>query len=143
MGIQSINEPGSGHTWSLTPQSLNEPPDYSAMVEPPAITGLTPGACVIGDADFTLHVEGTGFYPGSVINFAEHDEPTTLNEDGTLSTGVKPSLWVTPVDVQVYVRNGAVFSNAVSFTFGGGVAARQGDDDDEFQPTHRTKRKRH
>ncbi len=141
MGIPSINEPGSGHTWSLGPESINEPPNYSAMEEPPAITALTPDSCVIGDADFTLYISGTGFYPDSVINFAEHDEPTTLNRDRTLSTGVKPSLWGSPVVVQVYVRNGPVFSNAVMFSFND-VAQRQSDDD-EFEPTHRTKRKRH
>jgi hypothetical protein len=52
-----------------------------------------------------------------VIFFAGHDEPTTLNEDGTLSTGVKPSLWGAPVVVTCYVRNGTLASNGLIFTF--------------------------
>jgi hypothetical protein len=159
MGIVSINEP-DGHTWSLTPESINEPPDYGEMVDPPAIDALTPGACLIGDADFTLYVSGTGLYQGSVINFAGHDEPTTLNEDGTLSTGVKPALWVNPVTVQVYVRNGPVLSNELPFTFSDTAlasaahAAHGADPDDleeeineaaeegDFKPVHRGRTKR-
>lgn len=134
MGIESINDPGSGHTWSLTPESINEKPDYAEMYDPPVIESLNPDSCTIGGEDFTLFITGTGFYPGSVINFAEHDEPTTLNEDGTLSTGIKPSLWAEPVEVLVYIRNGPVYSNFVPFTFADVArdVAR-----DEYQPTHR------
>jgi hypothetical protein len=139
MGIQSINEPGSGHTWSVTPQSINEPPDYSAMVDPPVIELITPDHCAIGEGDFTLFVTGTGFYPGSVINFAEHDEPTTLNEDGTLSTVVKPSLWTSAVKVFVYVRNGEVHSNFVPFIFGEAGGAEE----DEYKSMHPRRKAKH
>ena len=88
-----------------------EPPD------PPVITAITPETCVMGDPDFMLYVSGTGFYAASVIFFAGYDEPTTLNEDGTLSAGVYPSRWYSPVTVQCQVRNGEVLSNAVDFTF--------------------------
>ena len=114
MGIKSINEPdGPGHTAMLTPNSLNEP----VTVDDPVITALEPDSCTIADADFTLHISGTGFYPFSVIFFAGHDEPTTLNEDGTLSTVVKPSLWAEPAMVECQVRNGDLYSNAAVFTF--------------------------
>lgn len=131
MGIDSINEPGQ-RTTMLTPVSINEPQN----AEVPVITALTPDSCVIGDADFTLVVEGTGFNGASVIYFAGHDEPTTHNEDGTLSTGVKPSLWGAPVVVYCQVHNGPMFSAPVEFEFAG-VAARDG-----FEPTHKTHRKR-
>jgi hypothetical protein len=149
MGIISINEPlGPGRTTMLTPQSINEPVDLE-MPDPPVITALVPDSCAIGDPDFTLDVEGTGFYPQSVIHFAGHDEPTTYN-DGTLSTGVKPSLWTSPVVVQCQVRNGETMSNAVDFTFSDITATAEGADPDEleeqideaaeegdFKPTHR------
>ena len=85
--------------------------------DPPVITAITPDTCVMGDPDFTLYVSGTGFHATSVIFFDGYDEPTTLNEDGTLSIGVKPSLWYSPVTVQCQVRNGEVLSDAVDFSF--------------------------
>jgi hypothetical protein len=154
MSIKSINEPaGPGRTTMLLPASINEPPDLN-MPEAPVITSIDPEDCVIGEADFTLFITGTGFYPASIIHFAGHDEPTTLNEDGTLSTGVKPSLWGAPVVVQCQVANGEVMSNAVDFTFAGVAAATEGVDPDDLEDeideaieegdvtVHRRKRKR-
>ena len=40
------------------------------------------------------------------INFAGQDEPTTLNEDGTLSTGVNMAMWQGPDTVPVVIKNG-------------------------------------
>ena len=54
---------------------------------------------------------------GNVIHFAGHDEPSTLNVDGTLSTGVKPALWASPVVVEVKVRNGSLTSVPLPFEF--------------------------
>lgn len=114
MTIRSINEPdGPGRTTMLTPNSINEP----ETVDPPVISSITPDNCTVGQPDFMLVVDGSGFYPASVIVFAGHDEPTTLHEDGTLTTGVKPSLWLNPVTVQCQVRNGPLISNAVDFVF--------------------------
>ena len=111
------------------PTSINEPhtpafEEVSGAVMP-TITALEPATCAIGGEDFDLHVTGEGFNEGSVIYFAGHDEPTTLNEDGTLSTGVKPSLWGAPATVQVYVRNGTLHSEPVPFEF---TAAAAGED---------------
>ena len=98
------------------PTSINEPhtpafEEVSGAVMP-TITALEPATCAIGSDDFNLHVTGEGFGPESIIYFAGHDEPTTLNEDGTLSTGVKPSLWGAPCTVQCYVRNGTMTPTA-------------------------------
>jgi hypothetical protein len=145
----SINEPGKSRQ-SLTPPSVNEPPEAPAVDAPaPVITALAPDSCVIGKADFTLVVSGENFFAGSVIFFAGHDEPTTFNEtDRTLQTIVKPSLWDVPVVVQCQVHNGEVMSNAVDFSFtadGGSAgasheaAAPEHDDGDDIQPTHRGK----
>jgi hypothetical protein len=88
----------------------------------PTITGMTPQQCMIGDPDFTLMIAGDNLSASTVINFASHDEPTTYNEDGTVSTGVKPSLWLEPVVVPVMLRNGSVSSEAMQFTFSGADA---------------------
>jgi hypothetical protein len=103
------------------PTSINEPstPSFEevAGAVKPTITALMPDFCAIGDPDFTLFISGEGFGENSIIFFAGHDENTTLNEDGTVSTGVKPSLWGAPVTVQVRVHNGTQSSNALDFTF--------------------------
>jgi hypothetical protein len=140
MGIKSINEPDeAGRLSMVTPVSINEPPDPAILN--PVIAALTPDSCTIGQPDFTLFVSGTGFSSQSVIHFAGHDEPTTLNADGTLSTGVKPSLWLNPVVVQCQVRNGPVMSNAVDFTFAPeDTPAELSRDDDDGRPHHRKKR---
>jgi len=116
MGIESINEPGSGHTWMVLPASINEPPKLD-MPEAPVIASIAPDTAAIGDPSFTLVVTGTGFYADSVIVFAGHDEPTTLEADGTLTTGVDMSVWLGPDTLPVQVRNFDVVSNAVYFTF--------------------------
>jgi hypothetical protein len=83
----------------------------------PAISALDPATVESGSADIVLKITGTNFTASSVIVFADYDEPTTFNEaDGTLSTGVKPSLFA-PATVQVAVRNGPARSNALDFEF--------------------------
>jgi hypothetical protein len=103
------------------PTSINEPstPAFEkvAGAVTPTISALEPDTCAIGDPDFDLHVTGGDFGVNTIIYFAGHDEPTTLNEDGTVSTGVKPSLWGAPAVVQCYVRNGTLHSNPMEFTF--------------------------
>lgn len=94
--------------------SINEPPQ---LQHKPVITALMPAFCEIGGDDFTLFISGENFSDKSVIFFAGHDEPTTLNDDGTLSTGVKPSLWDVPTTVGCRVHNGAQPSNALNFEF--------------------------
>jgi hypothetical protein len=70
-----------------------------------------------------------------VTHFAGHDEPTKLEPDGTLSTGVKPQLWTTPVVVKVSVHNGQLVSNEVDFEFDAPAVAREtkGTKADEYE----------
>lgn len=82
----------------------------------PTVTALDPATAESGAADLTLKITGTGFSSSSIIVFADHDEPTTFAEDGTLSTGVRPSLFA-PAVVPVAVRNGPARSGALDFTF--------------------------
>jgi hypothetical protein len=116
--------------WEVNmPTSINEPgtPAFEEVAGqvPPTITALEPDSCAIGDPDFTLHVTGEGLSANSTIFFAGNDEPTTYNEDGTVSTGVKPSLWGAPAVVQCYVRNGTLHSNPLDFTFAAPSAAEE------------------
>jgi hypothetical protein len=112
------------HMSQILPASINEPPG-DIPTEAPVITALDPDGCTIGDTDFTLYISGENFFTLSVIHFAGHDEPTTLNADGTLSTGIKPSLWGDPVVVQVRVKNGLMASNAVDFEFRSPAVSRE------------------
>ena len=121
MSIKSINEPdGPGRTTMVTPVSINEPPTGENLpdeVPTPVISSLDPAGCEISDPEFRLYVFGSGFLPSSVIHFAGQHEPTTLEEDGSLSTGVKPQLWQSAVVVQCQIYNGDKASNAVDFEF--------------------------
>jgi hypothetical protein len=99
------------------PQTVSLPLPANVDVPKPTISALTPADAAIGDADFVLYVSGENFFADSVINFAGHDEPTTLEADGRLSTGVKPSLWADPVIVQVMVKNGPEVSPPADFEF--------------------------
>ena len=137
--IGSINEPEGSRKTSLTPQSPNEPatlPEWAT--EAPIVTSLEPTECTLGDADFTIAVSGTGFYEQSTIVFAGQDEPTTLESDGTLTTGVNMAVWHGPDTVQVGVRNGPIESNTMPFTFKAApeadtAVAEEGADPDELE----------
>ena len=47
----------------------------------PQLASLEPSEVELGDPDFLLYVTGSNFTAQSVIVFAGHDEPTTLNDD--------------------------------------------------------------
>lgn len=119
------------HHTQIYPQSINEPPgEQAAAGEAPVITSLTPDTAAIGDLDFVLYVSGGPFDASSVIVFAGHDEPTTLEDDGTVSTGVNMAVWLGPDTVPCLVRNGSKISNELEFTFipaDIGSLARDGD----------------
>jgi hypothetical protein len=84
----------------------------------PVLSGLEPSTAAIGDPSFTLKVSGTGFLQNtSVIVFAGQDEPTQLNEDGTVSTGVNMGVWHGADTVPVCVRNESLLSEPLEFTF--------------------------
>ena len=133
MAIQSINEP-------QTPAF-----DYVAGAVKPEITSISPSSCEIGDPDLTLYVSGSGFSEHTIIYFASHDEPTTLEDDGTVSTGLKPSLWTAPATVQCYVRNGTLHSDPVDFEFTEASDTRDArdrhDDDKRHDDRHHKKHK--
>ena len=91
----------------------------------PAIASLSPDTVALGAADFDVHVLGSGFGLDSVIVFNGHDEPTTITDDGDVSTGVNMAVWQAPASVPVQVRSGGNLSNEKMFTFT--AASRAGD----------------
>jgi len=122
MSIKSINEPlGPGRTTMVLPASINEPPSVDDLppdaIPEPTITSLSPDGAVLGEPSFTMFVSGANLFAQSVIVFAGQDEPTTLNADGTLSTGINMDVWHGPDTVQVSVKNGSKSSNELPFTF--------------------------
>jgi len=106
------------------PQTVSLPVPQDVTVPVPVIEALDPASAVIGDADFTLVITGDNFYADSVINFAGVDEPTTFDA-GTLSTIVKPSLWVEPAVVDVVIKNGPAVSGPIAFEFTAPVARKK------------------
>jgi hypothetical protein len=119
MSVRSINEPQSSRLFNFSTPSINEPPTVPDIDAPaPVITTIEPTEATIGDASFTLYVTGENFFAGTVINFAGHDEPTTHNADGTVSTGVNMDVWHgADPGIVVFVHNGEKVSNEVIFAF--------------------------
>ena len=106
----------------------------------PVISSLEPSTAAIGDPSFTLKVTGETFTNESVIVFAGHDENTTLNEDGTLSTGVNMAFWHGPDTIPVMVRNGSMYSEPAEFTFT--AAAPEADAADDDEPARKSKKRK-
>jgi hypothetical protein len=106
------------------PQTVSLPLPQGTVVPKPSITALNPDHCVLGEPDFTLYVSGTNFFADSVIVFASHDEPTTLNQDGTLSTGINMAVWQGADIVPVVIKNGPEISDPVEFEFAAAGATR-------------------
>jgi hypothetical protein len=131
MGTESINEPVSSRDIMLTPLSLNEPPPFTDLPDaaPPVVTLLEPAEATIGDPSFTLYVTGEQFDASSSIFFAGYTEPTTLEQDGRLSTGINMDVWLGPDTVKVSVFNEDRQSNEVDFTFLPGARAAADPDD--------------
>jgi hypothetical protein len=83
---------------------------------PPVLTSLTPPSAKLGDPNFTLHVIGTGFRPGSVILWNGGAEPTTYVSATELTTGVNMATAAVamPIPVQVETVSG-LRSNVLTF----------------------------
>jgi len=117
------------HAINNDPNRGNAVPD----AVPPVLTALDPATAAIGDPTFTVYLTGEGFDETSVIVFAGQDEPTTLEEDGTLSTGVNMDYWHGPDAVPVGVRNGSAMSNTLDFVFTVAPEADQDELEDELE----------
>lgn len=89
---------------------------WSGMAAPTA-TALVPTSATIGDPSFTVHVQGTGFTPSSVILWNGLEEPTTVVSPTELTTGVNMPLWTAPAVVPVTVQTGGVHVTDPPLTF--------------------------
>lgn len=83
----------------------------------PNIDHLHPSTAKAGGSDMRLFVHGMGFTAESKIVFNDVEEPTTMETSNILSTGVRPSLFIVPADVEVKVVTGDEESNTLIFTF--------------------------
>ncbi len=83
----------------------------------PVLSSLSPATAVLDSEDITLSCIGSDFDEDAVINFAGYDEPTTFVSATEVTTIVKPSLGWGEVAVPVLVKNGAIASAPLDFTF--------------------------
>jgi hypothetical protein len=90
------------------------PPDLPA----PTISSLEPDTAELGSASFTLHVKGTGFWPGSMIVFNGGAEQSELISPTELTTGINMATAETPGSYPVLVHSpDGKESNVLEFTF--------------------------
>jgi hypothetical protein len=85
--------------------------------DPPTVTAVVPDSVTLGEPDFTVSVQGTGFDEEAVIVWNGFDEPTTFVSATEVQTGVNMAVWAAPVALDVQVRTAAGLSNAQTFTF--------------------------
>jgi hypothetical protein len=116
MSVRSINEPFSSRLFNFAHPSINEPPEVPDLA-PPELSMIDPDTAVIGGADITMTVTGSGFGPGSIITFNGGEENTVFVDTHTLTTIVKPSTATTPGTYPVTVANASGESVAAGFTF--------------------------
>ena len=121
----SINEPPGSTIGSLVPPETPPANGITGEAQTPVITSLEPDEATIGEETFDMFVHGTGFDDNSVIVFAGQDEPTDLEDDGTLSTGINMDVWQGADVVKVSVKNGDKVSNEMDFTFHAEAAQRK------------------
>jgi hypothetical protein len=86
-----------------------------AGVAMPTATALVPASAKLGDPSFTLHVQGTGFQPGSVILWNGNPEPTTYVSATELTTLVNMATAqvAMPIPVAVEVVPGLVTNSLI------------------------------
>jgi hypothetical protein len=83
----------------------------------PSVTSLVPASAQIGGANFTLHVQGTGFGPGAVILWNGNAVPTTVVSPTEATTPINMATLTTPGPIPVSVQLGGVLvTNSQTFT---------------------------
>lgn len=83
----------------------------------PKLYSLDPASAEVGGDDFVLSLVGNYFTPDSVIVFNGGDEPTTKENDGLLTTIVRPSTASGPITVPILVRTGEFETDPLNFSF--------------------------
>lgn len=85
-------------------------------VIPPTITSLSPVSKNVGDAAFTLTVNGSNFINGSQVQFNGASRPTTFVSASQLRVSIPASDLSSATVHSVTVVNGSTTSNAVAFS---------------------------
>jgi hypothetical protein len=94
-----------------------EPLPPEVVLPNPVITSLVPSTAVVGGADFTLQVLGTGFTATAVIHInGTAASPTTFVSATELTTPVDMGLVLAPVVAPITVVDQGVVSAALDFT---------------------------
>lgn len=97
--------------------SVTKGAGFTGEPVPPVASTLVPATAAIGAANFTLHVNGTGFRTGMQILWNGSPEPTTFVSDTELTTLVDMTTAVVPLLIPVKVRTLAgQESNELTFT---------------------------
>jgi len=92
---------------------------YASPPATPVLTTLSPNTAVHGSPAFTMTITGTGFTPGSVVNFGTVNESrVTFISATTLTVVIYPSYIPSAGTIQVKVTpgGGAAPSNQLPFT---------------------------
>lgn len=79
------------------------------------LTALVPDTVALGEPDFTLSVEGTGFTPASEILWNGSPEPTTFVSETEVTTGVNMATAGVAIEIPVAVKTGEAVSNVLPF----------------------------
>ena len=89
---------------------------YGGSVAAPALSAISPGSAIAGNAGFTITATGTNFTSGSIINW-NNTALTTTYVNATSLTAVVPASNITNVgtDSITVSTSGAGISNAIAF----------------------------
>jgi hypothetical protein len=82
----------------------------------PLLTKVEPAQAMVGQNPIRIHFLGLGFTPTSIIVWNGGDEPTTMHSETDLSTGLDPSSASGTYTVPVWVREGALITQKLSFS---------------------------
>lgn len=110
-GALDVNA-GNGDFWVGS-----EPPPNPT----PALTTLTPNNALAGSAGFTLTIDGTGFFAGSVVRWNGSDLTTQLGSSTRVTATIVAARIASPGTANVTVFNpppGGGLSNALPFRIG-------------------------
>ena len=93
---------------------------FTVMAAPPTapvLTSLVPDTVQLGQPSFTMRILGTGFTPESVLIWNGSEDVCAFVSATELTTTINMATAGAAVAVPIEVRNGALVSNTLSFTF--------------------------
>jgi len=132
-----ITSNGTASVTVINPSGESNPQTFTiGTVTEPTTTGLSPDHKTVGDAQFTLTVNGTNFVTGSVVRWNGVDRATTFGSDTQLTATIPASDLMSAGTASVTVFNpapGGGTSNAQTFTINNPAPTTTG-----LSPDHKT-----